>query len=237
MSTSLRKAMHLLKTLARHGEGLGVRALAREAGLTAATAHALLKTLQEEDFVAWDPTTKGYRLGLGLGDLAAAVDAQACFGLQVEPTVEALFTEVGESVTAAAWLAGRVRVVAKHQSLHQLVTALPDGEVRDPHRWASGLVLLAAQDDRVVAAYALAHGLDDLAERLAQVRRRGHAEAIDVDGSGVAALAVPVANADGVVRLALAVSAPMARFGVARRKEVLALLKRSATHLSRGIPS
>lgn len=159
----------------------------------------------------------------------------ACLRAAVQPPVDALFNVLGESVTAVAWQDGRVQVVCKHQSAHQLVTALPDGVVQYPHRWASGLLLLAHQPEAVRRAYSASAGdamdLPDEAA-LAQVRAASHNESIDFGGSGIVALAVPVPDALGAVRLALAVSAPLARFPDPARIAALAALQRYAAELT-----
>lgn len=236
MSQSLIKALRIVTCLGASGaEGLGVRELARQIGLNPSTVHGLLKTLGEQGFVAHDEETRRYQLGLAVASLAQAVDPGACLRIMVMPEIERLFAILGESVTAVAWLDGRAVVLGKHQSDHQLVVALPDGVVAQPHLWASGLVLLAHRDPTVVTAYMAEQtrrspqfaGVD-LPLQLAQVRRVGHAEAINVNDSGIAALGVPVADAHGEVRLALAVSAPLARLPAAQRAVALTELQRSA---------
>lgn len=239
MSQSLAKAMRILKCLGGHPHGLGVRELGRQVRMNPSTVHALLKTMQKERFVAFDEGMRRYELGLAIADLAPAVDRGACLRIATEPEVEAVFAAVGESTTAVGWIDGRAVVLCKHQSDHQLVTAMPDGVVRQPHLWASGLCLLAHQSEAVLRAYIAAQAEQDkalsekgLRAELDAVRAAGHAEAVDVRGSGVAALAVPVPDPRGEVRLAIALSAPLSRFPAERRRAALAELRRSAVRLS-----
>lgn len=235
MANSVTKALQLLKALGSMPEGGGVRELGRMSEINPSTVHALLKSLLAQGFVAYEESTRRYRLGLVVATLGAAIDRVAMLRAVVQPHVDAAFAELGESVTAVAWHDGRALVVGKHQSTHQLITAMPDGVVPFPHRWASGLLLLAHQPLAVRQSYAAAVGsLTDLPDEAAfeKVRAATHTEAIDMDGSGIAALAVPVVDALGAIRLALAVSAPLARLPHAQRESALEILHQRAAAIA-----
>jgi len=235
MANSVTKALQLLKALGAMPEGGGVRELGRVTGINPSTVHALLKSLLAQGFVAYDESVRRYNLGLVVATLGAAIDRVAVLRAVVQPHVDAAFAELGESVTAVAWHDGRALVVGKHQSTHQLITAMPDGVVQFPHRWASGLLLLAHQPLAVRQSYAADVGsqadLPDEAE-FEKVRAATHTEAVDIDGSGIAALAVPVADALGAIRLALAVSAPLARLPEAQRARALGILHHQAAAIA-----
>ena len=243
MSQSLTKALILLKHLGASPKGVGVRELGRLGKFTPSTVHALLKALQAQGFVSYDETTRQYRLGLAVAVLGAAVDRVASLREMMTPVVNDLFAELGESIAAAAWLDGRPLVVGWRQSAHQLVTAPPGGEVTHPHHWASGRVLLAYQPEAVIEAY-IAGKLPGLSAKLrpaeatalrselATIRERRHAEVVNLDGSGVAAIGIPVPDALGNVRLAIAVSAPMARLSAERRRKALPILHTAAARIA-----
>ncbi|MEK7413068.1 MAG: IclR family transcriptional regulator [Planctomycetota bacterium] len=243
MSQSLTKALILLKHLGASPKGAGVRELGRLGKFTPSTVHALLKALQAQGFVSYDEATRQYRLGLAMAVLGAAVDQVASMREVIAPVVEDLFAELGESIAAVAWLDGRPLVVGWKQSAHQLVTAPPAGEVTHPHRWASGQVLLAYQPAAVVEAY-IAGKLPGwsaklrpaeataLRSALAAIRERRHAEVVNLNSSGVVAIGIPVPDALGEVRLAIAVSAPMSRLPADRRRKALPILHAAAARIA-----
>lgn len=70
---SVEHAIDILQVLADSGRSMGLSGIAQRVGLSKATVHHLLGTLQARRFVVRDPDTARYRLSWGLYELGAAV--------------------------------------------------------------------------------------------------------------------------------------------------------------------
>jgi DNA-binding IclR family transcriptional regulator len=84
---SVTRAAMILALLARSREPAGLNAIARELGLISSTCLHILRALEQAGFVALDPVTKRYSLGLGLVGLGVAA-------LRSNPFAEAVVVEL-----------------------------------------------------------------------------------------------------------------------------------------------
>ncbi len=89
------RAAAILRTLARSDGPLGVQAIARELSLIPSTCLHILRALQTEELVAFDPHTRRYRLDTGLLSLARSFLKRDNFPSLVEPTLEELAKQLG----------------------------------------------------------------------------------------------------------------------------------------------
>jgi IclR family acetate operon transcriptional repressor len=224
-TTSLAKALRLLRLLGAHGGWLGVRELARQAGYTPSSAHGLLKVLLADGFVEFDTERRQYRLGLAILALADGIDAADALGSFARPWMSRLVADLGETVFALSWRGGRALVVACAEAQHDLRVSTSDRVLERPHHWASGQVLVAwlPEDERRAYAqrmYPDAAGAAGLLAALDVVRSQGWASAIDDEGSGVAAYGAPVLDAGGRCVLAIGSSAPLSRASSERQRHM-----------------
>lgn len=236
-TTSLAKALRLLRLLGAAGTWLGVRELARQAGFTPSSTHGLLKVLLADGFVEFDTERRQYRLGLAILALADGIDAADTLGSFARPWLSRLVEDLGETVFALSWRGGRALVVACVEARHDLRVGASDRVLDRPHDWASGQVLVAwlPEDERRAYAQRLAvpaTGAAGLLADLEVVRSRGWASAIDVEGSGVAAYGVPVLDAGGRCVLAIGSSAPLSRATAERQARMRERLLFTATEMA-----
>jgi IclR family acetate operon transcriptional repressor len=229
---SVERAIDILNAVASRGDWVGVRQVARLTGLKVPTAQQLLKTLQARSFLAFDRKRRQYRIGVGVLLLARAVDPADRLGDLVRPHVERLFAAFGETVLALTLDRGRFVVLASRPSDHQLSVRPPDaGEtVERPWSLATGRVLLAGQPEDARRRDA---GAGPTRQELGRIRRAGFARTIDVDRSGVAALAVPVRSPHGPPAMALGCSVPASRYTEALGARLLRALKAEAGRVER----
>ncbi|MGH6754340.1 MAG: helix-turn-helix domain-containing protein, partial [Bradyrhizobium sp.] len=66
---SVSKAIRLLETLGREPGAVGVSDLARQVEMDKSSVSRMLRTLEQAGFVAQDPVTQRYTLGITLGIL------------------------------------------------------------------------------------------------------------------------------------------------------------------------
>lgn len=181
-SAPTQRVLDIVELLARPDRsGLRFTDVARELGLTQATAHAILKTLADRGWVSRDPVDKTFTLGPGLAVVADRADAN-------RPLVHAARAA---AVELSADLGYRASVLERHgDSL--LITAHEGGDPGDPAGHPGERipyappfgVAFAAWDSpvgqrswiqRTAAANAALAG--NLAQSLARTRERGY----DVD--------------------------------------------------------
>lgn len=239
MVQAVDRALRLLREVARHPEGIGVRALARKTGLKAPTAQNLLKTLLAQRFLDFDPDTRRYSVGISALQLAETADPFARLARFSRPYTDRLYAELGETVAVLTMHRGTAVVVQWRQSNRPLAVTHSRRAVDHPHLMASGLVLLAFQEPAFRQAYVEQHLSEDsqpftqeqrtrLLASLEAVRRHGVAETCNIAASGIAAVAAPVEDACGKLLLAIGCSAPMSRADAGRRARMRAATTRTA---------
>jgi DNA-binding IclR family transcriptional regulator len=202
------RAIAILRLLGRADEPLGVNAIARALGLIPSTCLHILRVLVAEEFVAFDPVTKRYRLDAGILTVARSVMRRNSFSEVVQPALNRLSERYG--VTAIG-----VQVIGLS---HMVVVAISRSEL--PLRLhvdiGSRFPALISATGRCLAAFG-GHSWKELERRFrilrwdqppsfatwqAEVRAvRENGYSIDQGNyiRGVTVLAVPVLDAEGLM--------------------------------------
>jgi DNA-binding IclR family transcriptional regulator len=186
------------------------------------TAHRVAATLVEREFLARDPRTKRFRLGLGVVRLVAPLLPTFQLPELAQPHLRALAEETGETAHVAV-LDGRDTLhIASHPGTFRLrVEAAKPGSRLPANCTALGKCLLAQLDPQEARrrlapepyparTKATARTWPQLAPRLERARADGYALSIDEFEPGLVACAVPVAAGEGVVA-AMNLAAPASR--------------------------
>lgn len=241
----LARGVEILTLMTDGGEqSYGVRELAGRLGVSASTAHRLLTDLAELGMVSRTPAGN-YRLGMEflrlawtastrfplreaasdvLADLTARSDESSFFGLYSEQRRQMMFSVSVESP-------------------HPLRYTVPQGVWLPLHAGASGLAILAFLPAEVQAEIARG-GLDaltertlvdadQLANRLARIRRDGYAISHGERINGAIAIAAPVMGQAEAVIGDIGITIPDSRFNAATTSELVALVRQSAELLTR----
>ena len=149
---AVERAAAMLRLLAVRGTPLGVSELAAALGLAKTTAHGILRTLFEVDFVSQEPGSGRYVLGETLRNLGAgAVDVNELRSRSMN-WADTLASRSGETVHLAS--SGEDGVVVIHHVFRPDDSAqrLETGAVLPAHATALGKVLLA-HDDKIGRAH------------------------------------------------------------------------------------
>ena len=99
--TAVRRAARILRYLGRSELPVGVNQVARDLEIIPSTCLHILRTLTQESLVAFDSTTKRYRLGHAVLGLARDSLANSTFVQDVQPYLKDLAHRHGVTVTAA----------------------------------------------------------------------------------------------------------------------------------------
>lgn len=223
---SLARGLAVIRAFDADHAALSLSDVARRAAIPAAAARRFLRTLEALGYVRFDGKMFALRprvLELGYGYLSALSLPQV-----MQPHLERLSHEVGESVSAAVLDDAEIVYVARVPTRRIMSVSINLG-TRFP-AWATsmGRVLLAelpAAERAVVLRQAVAltpHTLLDesaLQAELARVRDQGWAA---VDGElevGLRSIAAPVRGRDGRIVAALNISTSSSRDSMERLRE------------------
>lgn len=99
--TALASGLAIVRYLSNAGAPVGVSRIARHLDLNSSTCFNLLKTLVHERLVVFDDSTKTYRVGLGLVELAKGALETASYARLVQPHLE--LVAAAHKVTATLW--------------------------------------------------------------------------------------------------------------------------------------
>ncbi|MEO8698230.1 MAG: helix-turn-helix domain-containing protein, partial [Acidimicrobiales bacterium] len=110
------RALQILEAFSPQYPALTLAELSVAVGLTAPTAHRLLRALLEKGFVVQHPHTKCYSLGPSIARMAAFVQGRDDVIVVAHPAMERLRELSGETV-GFHWLVGDRRVC-----VHELVS-------------------------------------------------------------------------------------------------------------------
>ncbi|UOQ57490.1 helix-turn-helix domain-containing protein [Leucobacter allii] len=217
---SLARGLAVIRAFDAEHPALSLSGVARRAGIPAAAARRFLRTLESLGYVRADGREFALTprvLELGYGYLSALSLPEA-----MQPHLERLSAEVGESVSAAVLDGADVVYIARVPTRRIMSVSITLGTRFPATATSMGRVLLAAlpdaELDAVLAASELApltpQTLVDparLRRRIAEVRERGW-ELIDGElEAGLRSVAVPVRGRDGRVAAALNVSTSATR--------------------------
>ena len=174
--------------------------IARRLNYPAASALALLKSLQAMDYVAFDPLQKSYSPTIRVAMLGGWIQGQVFLNGAVVSLMNALVEQIGETVMLGMQNDIHAQYVHTVQSARALRYFLKPGTLRPIWRSATGHVLLSAQSNDQVRKLIkkINSRLDDaeppvnesaLLSALALVRKRGYAYS-DQLTDGISAIAV-----------------------------------------------
>ncbi|MBE1874181.1 helix-turn-helix domain-containing protein [Myceligenerans sp. TRM 65318] len=238
---SLERGLAVIRAFGAAHPAMTLSEVAREAGLSRASARRFLHTLVELGYVATDGrnfTLRPRALELGYAYLSGLTLPEVA-----QPHLEALSEHVGESTSVAVLDDADVVYVAR-VATHRIMNAAIRVGTRFPaHATSMGRVILAGLDDPAREDFLSRAELLPLTPRtlttphalraeLARVREQGHALVDQELEEGLRSLAVPIRDAEGGVVAAVNVSAPVRRGDVeAFVTEILPPLRRAAAEI------
>jgi DNA-binding IclR family transcriptional regulator len=214
--------MRVLRVMAVHPEGVGVSRLALQLGVGKSSAHLLLATLADAEFVVQRSDGR-YQLGVGAIEIGAAAGAVAAAGGPLTEELRGLAQRCGEAVSLASASGRDAVIVQRIESASVLRAEIQVGTRMPMHSSASGKYLLSQMSEEVLDRLypeeelpgMTNHTLRDRSEllaELAEVRRRGHAMNDDEYTDGVSGVATGVCDATDTAVLALSIAGPSHRF-------------------------
>lgn len=245
--SGLERALQIVYAVTDAGpNGIGVSALARALGLPKAVVHRILKILSGDGFLAFDESTKRYRLGHG----ALSVGLAAISNLDVRSTARArlhqLVEETAETATLSmrqGWSRVYVDQVPSPQEIRMTVTL---GQPYPLHAGSSSKAILATLANEEIEEYLLHRSLDVVTDHtvvdpaalrleVAEIRSIGYAVSVSERQEGAGSVAAAIRQADGQVFGSISLCGPSGRFDQAVQHRYGQLVAAAAEAISTAI--
>jgi IclR family acetate operon transcriptional repressor len=242
--SSAERSLRLLALLAAEGRALTLADLGARLALPKGSAHRICTQLLAAGFLARDVDERSFVVGPALRQLAFdTLNHGVVRGLRHE-VLSDLVHQVGETCNFTTLDGTRVLYLDRVEAQWPLRLTLEVGSHVPLHSTASGKLLLAQMPrkdrDAVIDGLTLSRMTRNTIVEPAALRaeceavsRQGYACDNEEFIAGLVAVAVPVRNAAGQVRAALAMHAPTARVSLADALAQLDALKAAADRMGR----
>jgi IclR family transcriptional regulator, KDG regulon repressor len=237
--TSVDRALDILEAFERVRPEMALGEIALKLGMSKSTVHKLLQTLAARGYIAQDPETRRYRLGLSnwnRGTLAVgALDVRRV----AAPHLRAMAADTGEQLMLWVLEDGYAVAVDRVDSVHPVRAYTRLGAIERPEDLSAGRCLLAyagePEVERALARVAAAHGpaeVELLRERLDGVRAHEYDVYTGERWPEARALSTPIRDDRAEVVAALTVSSTATRFTAAARAAMLPRLLATGRRIS-----
>lgn len=242
--SSAERALRVLAVLAHEGRALSLAELGVRLGLPKATLHRLTSQLVDSGHLARDVDERCYTAGPALRRLALdTLNHGLVRGLRHE-VLAALVMQVGETCNFTTLDGARVLYLDRVEAQWPLRLTLDVGSHVPLHCTASGKLLLAhrpeAEREALIGQLALTrmtrHTITSAKALRAEceaIAAADHSCDREEFIAGLIAVAVPVRDAAGEARAAVALHAPTARMSLAQARRHLPALQAAAANLGR----
>lgn len=241
--TVLENSVQVLRCFAQGRADLTVTDAAQLLSLPKSNVSRLLRSMRDVGLLDDAPESRGYRLGAFLLELGQTLRAGQSIVALADNAVRRICEQIGHTGYVSV-LKGREMIgLSHHVGSNPLQVGVPLGRRLPVDACSTGRALLARMDNEQVRtllggqlSLANAHApssFDDLFDRLRKVRERGYAESFEEAGRGIAAVSVAVASKHTGEAVSLCIAHPIATVEEAERKQVIDLLLRAKTDLTR----
>lgn len=236
MALVLQRALTLLKLFTALKPEIGLSEAARLSGESKATVYRLLRTLCDSGLVELVEARKTYRLGPAVLELARVREATVPLLSVVQPVLDQLLEETGETCHFSRFNGASMTVLASAEGRKvnritmQAVVSLPVCTT------AAGQVFLAHATRETVAEILSQDGNRETADtemvgRLRRIREQGFAVVERFENEDIFGLACPVLGRDGGYIGSLAVITPPNRLTEERFKTLLSCIQDKCAYL------
>lgn len=242
---ALSRGLSIIRCFDNDHRELGLLEISRLTGLHKSTTLRLVKTLESSEFLALDSATGKYHLGGSIFRAVHLLLSPAELVRVSHPHMQRLAEETGESVVMTVWTEEGPLLAHIVLTWRQFKPPVETGLIFTDLANASTKVFLAFGPEKRRAA-ALAKPLPRLTDhtivdpqRMADELRRVRAQGVAYDMQEyrleTCAVAAPVRDSTGEVRIALCVVAPVERSAPQHMSSYARAVKKAAAALSRDL--
>jgi DNA-binding IclR family transcriptional regulator len=243
---TLQRASAVLDILGQSPQGISIRNLSTQIGLSKGTTHRLLSSLAYLGYVRQDPKTRNYFLGFKLVELGNLLLSQLDLRKEAEPFLRDLAEKSKETVHLVFLDRNEIVYIDKLETDHNpggLRMASRVGLRNPAHSCAVGKVLLSHLSEEKLRRLIQEKGLTkrtentitnpfQLEEHLKNVRAQGYAIDNEENEKGIRCVAAPVYNEAGKAVAAISISGPSFRV---TKKVIQERLKKELIETARSV--
>jgi len=246
-SKSLQKALRILVYMGEQAPEAGITELASGLGLTKATVHRLLNTMERFDLIERNEESERYRLGLKLHQLGSRAVESRTLRTEAHRLLVEMSRRSRETVSLATPAPGGVICLDRLDSPHTIITVCtPIGSLFPAHCTAAGKAILAYMAEDEIQDLVKRNGLrqytpftitqmPQLKENLRLIRQRGYAVDHQELERGLSGVAAPVLSAHERVIAAVGIAGPTLRFRGKELAEKVELVTEIGARLAMGM--
>jgi len=239
---AVHRAVELLRALGQYSGGATVSELAMRLGMPKSSVYRLLVTLRRSDWVAFDPESELYSLGIGLLEVSAGVLDRLDLREIARPHLLAILRECDESVHLGLLNDINVIYALKFESSQSIRMVSEVGRLAPLYCTGLGKAMLAwmppGERDSLLQRMDLRRftdttltDADALRADLAEARERGYTIDEGEHEDFVRCVAGPLIGPEGLVG-AISVAAPAFRMTDVRVAELGRLVSRHCAEIS-----
>lgn len=218
---AIRRAMDVVRAVAQFQRTGGTLSrVANATGLSTSTTHRILRALTDERLLRYEETTRSYFLGLLAFELGLATLAES----QVQPYWRETIEQIARQTRLTTYLMARsdcevVCLLCAQGSSYIRAMPIEVGQRLPLGIGAGSLAILATMDDEEIAHVIATNGprlqlfphqgpqADAIMSRIDTARREGYAVSSGTVASGLVGVGLPVLPRNGLLQLAISVSA------------------------------
>jgi DNA-binding IclR family transcriptional regulator len=242
--STLDKGLHVLGALSEDGaSSMNLTSLSRSLGMHRTTLFRILGTLQARGYVARDPDSDGYRLGVRVLSLASAVLADLDIRKAGHQPLQQFREQTGELVFLTVLDGHEVVTIERLDGRHAVTLQSQIGARRPASCTAAGKAIVSflpvLQASAIVEGDIASHtpntitDRDLLREQHEEIRRRGFAWDDEEYLPGVRCVAAPIFAMERTVIGAVSLAAPTMRTPLERLWELGPCARATAREISR----
>lgn len=218
----MEKALKIIGILAESGKELALHEIAEKLGIPKSTAHGLISTLYNYNFIEQSSFTGKYKLGLRLFELGNIVANRMDVRTTAAPYIQKLVETIEETVHLTILDKGKVLYIDKRESHQSLRIASQIGMRLPAHCTGVGKVLLAFSPPSEIKKIVATNGLpmftkntitdfNKLEKELKRIKIQGYAIDNEEFMEGLRCVAAPLRDHTGKVCAAISISGPVSR--------------------------
>jgi IclR family KDG regulon transcriptional repressor len=237
---AVHRVLRILRAFSESRPKWSLTELSREVGLSKATAHRMLNTLEQEGFVVRPAGSAEYQLGPEMIVLGALALKGVDIRVMARPELRVLAETTGEDASLELLVGTEVLIIDEERGRGLMGLSTEIGTRWPAHATATGKVLLAGAEKPPIEpesglASITAHTItswDELTEVLSEVRKKGFATNLEELEYGYVSVAAPVKDREGGAAAAISVGGSTHRITPDRIPELAKAVKEAALRVS-----
>jgi DNA-binding IclR family transcriptional regulator len=246
---TIEKALLVFKCFAEGNSSLSTTELSKKLGTNKATMSRVLSTLKKHDFLEQDPSTRRYRLGSAMAQMARAVNRNMNGEVVAvaKPIVDQLRDEVGETVHIEVRSGNNIYLAYAAVTPNPVSLTITVGDQVMPHAHAGAKAIVAFSEPDEIERW-LRRDLfpltkntvtdpDELREIYGKIRQTGVAYDWEEYLQEINAVGAPIFNHEDIPVAGIIIVVPSYRMGKKWDSHFISKLKKAANEISKGLHS